>query len=79
MDQADAELRQTICKVQILAYNHHRHCHFYHHLHHHHHCQRHCLNHLSDDDIIKVWPYEGRDKVDLLVPPQDGQYLFTYG
>ena len=23
---------------------------------------------------IQVWPYEGRDKVDLLVPPQDGQY-----
>ena len=62
-----------------LNYNHCRHCHLHHHFYHHHHCQRHCLNDLSDDDIIKVWPYEGRDKVDLLVPPQDGQYLFTYG
>lgn len=42
MDQADAELRQTICKV---------------------------------------WPYEGKDKVDLLVPPQDeiGKGKLTVG
>jgi len=42
MDQADSELRQTICKV---------------------------------------WPYEGKDKVDLLVPPQDeiGKGKLTVG
>lgn len=22
--------------------------------------------------MLQVWPYEGKDKVDLLVPPQDG-------
>ena len=22
--------------------------------------------------IIKVWPYEGKDKIDLLVPPREG-------
>ena len=22
--------------------------------------------------IFQVWPYEGKDKVDLLVPPQEG-------
>merc|ERR1712062_374112 len=42
MDQADAELRATICKV---------------------------------------WPYEGKDKVDLLVPPQEeiGKGKLTVG
>ena len=23
--------------------------------------------------LPKVWPYEGKDKVDLLVPPQEGK------
>ena len=27
----------------------------------------------SSHVIIQVWPYEGKDKVDLLVPPQDGK------
>ena len=22
--------------------------------------------------IIKVWPYEGKEKIDLLVPPREG-------
>ena len=40
MDQADSELRTTICKV---------------------------------------WPYEGKDKMDLLVPPQEGKLtLFCF-
>ena len=27
--------------------------------------------------IIKVWPYEGKDKIDLIVPPREGTYRFT--
>ena len=27
--------------------------------------------------IIKVWPYEGKEKIDLLVPPREGQTLKT--
>ena len=23
--------------------------------------------------IIKVWPYEGKEKIDLLVPPREGR------
>ena len=23
--------------------------------------------------IIKVWPYEGKEKIDLLVPPREGE------
>ena len=26
--------------------------------------------------IIKVWPYEGKDKIDLIVPPREGAYRF---
>jgi hypothetical protein len=24
--------------------------------------------------IIKVWPYEGKEKIDLLVPPREGSF-----
>ena len=27
--------------------------------------------------IIKVWPYEGKDKIDLLIPPREGKYLIS--
>ena len=26
--------------------------------------------------IIKVWPYEGKEKIDLLVPPREGKCFF---
>ena len=61
MDQADAELRATICKVQSYQY---------------------LLSILqqmmgwkllSQNICCQVWPYEGKDKVDLLVPPQEGE------
>ena len=26
--------------------------------------------------IIKVWPYEGKDKIDLLIPPREGNRYF---
>lgn len=28
---------------------------------------------LSQNICCQVWPYEGKDKVDLLVPPQEGE------
>ena len=28
--------------------------------------------------IIKVWPYEGKDKIDLLIPPREGKYTIQY-
>ncbi len=38
------------------------------------------LNHLKlqadfelRQTIIKVWPYEGKEKIDLLVPPREGE------
>jgi hypothetical protein len=27
--------------------------------------------------IIKVWPYEGKEKIDLLVPPREGNFTTT--
>ena len=27
--------------------------------------------------IIKVWPYEGKDKIDLLIPPREGTETFS--
>ena len=28
--------------------------------------------------IIKVWPYEGKEKIDLLVPPREGILYYYY-
>ena len=57
MDQADAELRATICKVRkYIGYTH-------------------ILRKALSIKLLQVWPYEGKDKVDLLVPPQEGIYI----